>query len=291
MAISMKDLVEFPELEAFALEHIKITGSSFKGWQHAESLVWELKTDTDCYYLKAHRQSRKFQQEMFAYRNWTAVLGERVPQLIATKDTGQKAMILSGLAGTLVEQKVFEAKQYRQMYQQAGFLLRCFHDQPYIDSDIPLAQALPQRVASWSQRGQGIVSKTDLDWVASLVKHHASLLSSQNRVPCHRDYSPRNWLFDGQRLYLIDFEHAKANLFLSDFVRLTSYHFPGHEAWEEAFWQGYGRSLDDDESRMLDFLTAFEAMTTIVWATEHKDTPFRLMGEKTLERLKTSSDF
>ena len=56
-------------------------------WEHGESQVWRIETGSGPrVYLKAHRKEEKFQQELHAYRTWTAALGSEAPQLLAVRN-------------------------------------------------------------------------------------------------------------------------------------------------------------------------------------------------------------
>ena len=71
------------------------------------------------------------------------------------------------------------------------------------------------------------MSETRLDadlvsWARSILPS-TELFGGEPCVPCHRDYSPRNWLVceksTGLQWSLIDFERARLDLGYADFQR------------------------------------------------------------------------
>lgn len=282
-----KELADYPDVYAFALEHLELKCSRFRGWPHAESLVWQLDALTGAsFYVKVYRQARKYEQEVFAYRHFLEPLLEFVPRLVAEKPLGQRAILLTALPGKVLEGQSLKRSQQQALYTQAGALLRKLHDQSFHDQDIALDLAWQQRFKAWCLRGEAYLAKADIAWLAALLADALPHLRSYKRLPCHRDYSPRNWLVDGLRLRIIDFEHTRADLFLGDFQRLAAVYWPQAPDLEAAFWQGYGRNLNSEECYLLTVAMALEALTSIVWATEHQDEVFKAQGQKTLERLR-----
>ncbi|MCA9837815.1 MAG: aminoglycoside phosphotransferase family protein [Trueperaceae bacterium] len=281
-------LADYPDLEHFARTNVAYAAAQFVGWEHAESLVWKLKVEQgSAVYLKAHKQARKFEQELFAYQSWIN-FKDLAPQVLAIKRAGQRALLLAEVKGEVLEGLELSEKLWLEVYRQAGSFLAQFHALPYQDTDISLKDAFQQRLQAWRQRGRGIVPETDFGLLQAALEKVSSPLKNLRRVPCHRDFSPRNWLWDGSTLRFIDFEHARADLFLSDLVRLASYYFPRNSSFETAFWQGYGRQLTADEQNLLQYCCLQEAITTIIWAEEHQDSRFKRMAQQVFERLRQS---
>ncbi len=276
-------LLEFLRNELGSFEVIR-----FCGWDHAESNVWEVSANGKRYYLKQHKQPRKFQQEVYAYQNWTPQLHPFVPQLTAVKEK-PNALLLSALPGALVQETALDEAQEREVYRRAGAFLRRLHDSPFEDTDsVLLADALLKRSKAWVKRGEEVLGPRTVDWVRGRLEEAVNITRERGwtRVPCHRDYTARNWLLEGEDFYVIDFEHAKPDLFLSDFERLWSLVWQRRPGLETAFFEGYGRSLTDDEAGVLERLAAHGALVTVVWAREHGDREFEQQGRAVLERLR-----
>ena len=259
----------------------------FYGWQHAESNVWRVSSGEKRYFLKQHAQPRKFQQEVYAYQNWTPQLA-LTPDLIAI-DIDLSALLLSPVPGTLVQEVTLTPKQEQEVYRRAGAFLRRLHDLPFEDMDtLPLADALLMRSKSWLKRAQGLLDEQTIQWVSAQLGEAAQIVRERGwtRVPCHRDYTARNWLWAGDTLHVIDFEHAKPDLFLADFEKLRSLVWLHRSGLQDAFFEGYGRSLTDDEAGVLESLALHGALVMVVWACEHGDKTFERQGREVLGRLR-----
>jgi Ser/Thr protein kinase RdoA (MazF antagonist) len=264
--------------------------SRFCGWDHAESHVWELWTAAgETLYLKQHRQARKFRQEHHAYTAWVPALPRVTPTLVGARQGEPYALLMTAVPGTLAERVPLSHAHEVKLHRQAGSFLHALHGLPYEDADpVSLADAFVQRMAAWLPRVQEIVDRHDVDWVVARMHETLPLLESYRRVPCHRDYSPRNWIVNQQErleLYVIDFEHSRPDLALLDMERLWAGPWHTRPDLKDAFFEGYGRGLSDDEEQVLERLAALGALTTIGWAHEHGDAPFEQYGRELLARL------
>ena len=262
----------------------------FCGWEHAESLVWEFQTTAGAtLYLKQHRQIRKFRQEHHAYTAWVPALPSVTPILVGAHLAAPHALLITAVPGTLAENTLLSPAHELELHRQAGRFLRALHDLPHEDIDpVSLVDAFAQRMAAWLPRVRGLVEEGDIDWVISRMQEILPLLGSYSRVPCHRDYTPRNWLVHQAelQLYVIDFEHARPDLALLDMERLWAGTWPGRPDLKAAFFDGYGRNLTSDEEALLERCAALGALTTIGWAHEHGDVPFEQYGRDLLARLR-----
>lgn len=237
-------------------------------------------------FLKRHRSARKFLQELHAYRVWTPHLVPQVPRLLIAWE-GERALLLTAVPGTLAEG--LEPPYSEELFFEAGHFLKCLHTLPHHDADpLPVAEALKQRAAAWIERGRGRVVDELLARVQRGVTKAASIVTHLNlsRVPCHRDYTPRNWLVDlahdEMTFSVIDFEHARADLALLDTVRLETEVWLEHPEFKAAFFGGYG-ALSEEEEQVLHSLTALEALATLLWGFEHGDEEGVKRGQKGLE--------
>ncbi len=285
-----KDLNKHTELLDFATSSLgTIDKASFKGWDHAESQVWKITAQQANYYLKAHKQKNKYKQESYAYENWAKQIPEQCSQLIA-KQENLNSILLSSIEAEALEQQSLSARQEQASYEQAGQFLRKWHNLNYRDNDIDLTDAMQQRLKKWTQRAKNLVEDKEIAWVKEQTLELIFHLKDYTRVPCHRDYSGRNWLLDkDHKLWVIDFEHSRADFFLVDFERQYSSIWLTRPDLKEAFLAGYGKKINELEWQLLKRLSSFSALSTIVWAREHKDKAFEAFGWKQLERLKTQA--
>ena len=106
-------------------------------------------------------------------------------------------------------------------------------------------------------------------------------------VPAHGDAQPRNWVWDptASQLALIDFERAESAPAVRDLVRLEYGPWDRRPDLREAFLDGYGRALGDDELEVLECLAALDALGGIQWGRANNDPEVTNRSWRTFERL------
>jgi Ser/Thr protein kinase RdoA (MazF antagonist) len=292
----------------FATKHLGIIKKMTpRGWKHQETGVWELETEQGRAFLKNHRQSAKFEQELRAYLEFVPYTLKLTPRLLAYEQALQ-VMLLSAVPGESVDdlalaQKEPEAwinesqktvlldkslgtKQLTNIYKQAGQFLRSYHDVPYEDTESPnLEEAFWIRAESWFKRAEPFVAVKDIAWVREKVKEILPALRAMKRVPCHRDYTGRNWLWH-EKLYVIDFEHSRPDVWLFDLEKLWSEVWPNQPELKEAFISGYGHTITSEEEELLNGYTLLSCMTKIAWSMELGDYEYADWGRRILEHRK-----
>lgn len=311
-----------PELSSFAASTIgPLTEVGDLSWSHGESEVWRVVSRQKQAVLKVQRQARKFRSELAAYSEWLPLLapaleaGTKVPELLAVRSEHPRALLLSWEAGELLEGLTLAPEVETALHERAGRFLRGLHELPVegpesvpdaVPDDVPLAEAYLMRMDTWGQRASGIVESAVVEGVRSEVTAAMSFLESCTRVPCHRDFTPRNWLVTlpvplaagapeppladnvhtpPNALVVIDFEHAKPDLYLTDLQRLWAGMWRQRPDLKRSFMWGYGRDLSAVEERALRRLSALWALSTVVWAREHADAEFEESGWDVLRWL------
>jgi Ser/Thr protein kinase RdoA (MazF antagonist) len=134
-------------------------------------------------------------------------------------------------------------------------------------------------------RAEGVFSLPELGFVADCVAAMADGPEPE-LTPCHRDYTARNWLLDDGRVSVIDFEHARIDARIWDFLRLRHQRWPGRPDLREAFLSGYGRELTEAEETLLRQCGAYNAVTTVLWALDVGDRGFEQTGRASLDLLR-----
>ena len=118
------------------------------------------------------------------------------------------------------------------------------------------------------------------------VKEMLPALKTMKRVPCHRDYTARNWLWS-EKLYVIDFEHSRPDVWLFDLEKLWSEVWPSKPELKEVFMSSYGHNFTAEDELLLNGYTGLSCITKIVWSFEHDDNgEYAEMGRRILETLK-----
>jgi Phosphotransferase enzyme family len=104
-------------------------------------------------------------------------------------------------------------------------------------------------------------------------------------VPCHRDYTPRNWLARDGVQYVIDFEHARLDVWLADLAWLHLGIWPDRPDLKDAFLAGYSRQLSDTDHAILQDLAALTATWLVVKAREIRQPALEDAFRTALQRL------
>lgn len=231
------------------------------------------------YIAKQHSAAEKHRREVHAYHRWAPALGANAPQLLAA-DQATMTVLITALSG----QPVDGAGDIRS-HRQAGVLLRSFHD---AEPSRPLdgfQHWLTSRVSWWREQCLPLLSVRERQVID---QHLATLhgLGAPLGGPCHLDYQPRNWVTDhAGTLGVIDFEHARIDLQARDLVRLYFRCWPSHPGLREAFLDGYGRPLTDQEDQWIRCCGVIDVLTALVRGSQVDDAAMTAHGRATLRQL------
>jgi Ser/Thr protein kinase RdoA (MazF antagonist) len=158
----------------------------------------------------------------------------------------------------------------RSVAAEAGRALARLHAAPVTERDpCPLSAALSRRWrAAANQLGaRGIVLRNDA--VAAVDGVLRGVTSE--RVWCHRDCAPRNWLWaPGLRLQLIDLEHARPDWALLDVAR-AMLEIDGRDASAALFAAWSDESGIEPSTEALRAATVLEQARGLAWALRHGD--------------------
>jgi hypothetical protein len=211
-------------------------------------------------YIVKHHESRiKHDREVRAYQRWTPALGEKAPQLVAASSPA-RIIVVTALAGDACH----IASDAADIHRQAGALLRAFHDAAQPHRLPGYHDWLAGRAYYWTWKARGLLPERD----QAIIGAHLNALAAfdvQSGVPCHLDFQPANWLLDqAGTVRLIDFEHARFDLPVRDFVRLHFRIWATRAELRTAFFAGYGRDLTTTEQQMIWHLGALNTLTALV---------------------------
>jgi Ser/Thr protein kinase RdoA (MazF antagonist) len=251
-----------------------------RSWGHGETTVVEVRdSHAVSWFIKQYRDRERYDAELTAYVRWVPALGDRAPTLRAHHDE-LAALVLSAVPGHPGLDVWAEPAAHRQ----AGVLLRRLHDAERLT---PWTDFVPDKLRElqrWALRSDGLVARSDLDYARQQLSDLASL-GAPARVPCHLDFSPRNWLIADGSLHVIDFEWAGPEVWVNDLARL--YFGPWYERadLQEAFLDGYGRSIADADLAVLLACGVLNAVRLVVSAHERGDVPFEQSSREELTRL------
>lgn len=246
------------------------------------------------WFLKRHSERERYQTEIAAYRQWVPSLGDLAPRMHAADDALQ-ALIISAVPGmpapwpapATTGESNGENAADRAVHHDAGAMLRRIHE---------AKPAIP-----WNDFGSAKLAEFDLlsplatrlcterelraarEEVEALVG-----LGSPVKVPCHRDYTPRNWLIGPDSLCVIDFEWVRPDVWISDLARLHLDIWQYRPDLRDAFLRGYGRQLDDTDQAILQGCSVLTAVWLLVKAHEIGRQSFEAGIRIALQRLLTA---
>jgi Ser/Thr protein kinase RdoA (MazF antagonist) len=261
-------------------------------WAHGMSAVLRLRDARGVtWFAKQHRERDRHEAEVAAYRQWVPALSGHAPRLHAADDV-RSAIIVSAIPGNPVPWPAADlcalpdtdrlAEQGLQ--REAGVLLRRFHD---AQLPLPWGDWGAAKIAEFNSlipMASQLLGKRDLA-VARAQVETLSGLPCADRVPCHRDYTPRNWLVQDGVQYVIDFEHARLDVWLADLARLHLGIWPDRPDLKEAFLAGYGHQLSDTDHAILQGVAALTATWLVVKAREIRQPALEDAFRAALQRL------
>lgn len=249
-----------------------------RSWGHGDSRVIEVRDGAGItWFVKRHHGKDRYCREVSAYRDWAPALGDQAPTL-RSHDDALQVLVLSAVPG------VADTGRDPEIQRQAGTLLRQLHDAASPARWEDFAAEKRDEFEAWAARAAGLIEVRLLDFARAEVCGLAAL-GHPVRVPCHLDYSTRNWLVADGRVYIIDFEWAAPEVWVNDLARLYFGPWRDRPDLKDAFLEGYGRTIDPDDRAVLLGCGALTAVRTVVWARDHGDTPFEEAGRQNLQRL------
>jgi Ser/Thr protein kinase RdoA (MazF antagonist) len=243
-----------------------------------EAIVAEIIDSAEVrWFVKRHRSVDRYYRELTAYQRWVPALSDRAPRLRASNDT-TRLLVVSALPGA-------EPKRWSdpELLIQAGRILRAFHDAEDLGAWEDLVGDKQATLDYWLTRGPGLIAPRVINFVRRELDN-LEALPAPARVPCHGDFSPRNWLVAHGKLNLIDFGEAGADLWVSDLGRLIfGWHLPNDSLAD--LLEGYGRQPDRDELAMLRATYTAAVVGHIVWGHEHGNRDFEVSSRQLLDAL------
>ncbi|TCR22939.1 aminoglycoside phosphotransferase family protein [Streptomyces sp. BK205] len=258
------------------------------------SLVWELTYDTGRVFAKLSPNPTSFGRETRALREVAPGLKPGTIPLLRGTDARQQALLLSPVSGRPVKSLSLTIGGEQALHRQAGSWLRRFHGSPSdlsiqdrTDADAEIARAAVG-VDQHLERAWNLINAAE----RRIVRWHAAELSRVGPLPTafiHGDFQPRNWLLDTDRAAdgfgVVDLERARLHAVVADVVLLACGPWVERLDLEQAFWDGYGRELSDEEERALRCLSALDAASAISWGVPNGDREIVERGRATLARL------
>jgi hypothetical protein len=227
--------------------------------------------------VKGHLEQRHHDREVHAYERWVPATADRAPALLAA-DPSARVVVLSRLQGAPAP------LDDPAVYRDAGAVLRRFHGaEPPADGSGWLQDRVDGLERWIAEAEPGLLDDDEVAWARATIAPVLEM-PAPPLVPCHGDWQPRNWLWDGCRTLALDFERAEPAWWIKDVERMWHREWVERPALRDAFFDGYGRSPDELELAAIHALAALAHVSTIVWATVVGDEAFAEEGRARLAR-------
>lgn len=262
-------------------------------WEHQWASVVQLRDRTGReWFLKRHRDHDRYVAEVTAYLRWVPTLGNHAPTLRAHDDSHQ-AVILSALPGHPAPWPAPTPDPTRAdteiaTQRHAGALLRRLHSAHTTSPQPDYAAAKLYELELLAHQVTDLLTHDELGFARTEIQALIDL-PAPSLVPCHGDYSMRNWLLDDGKLYILDFEWARLDAWVSDLTRLHLGIWRTRPELREAFLDGYGRELDDSERALLRASAAVTAVWLVIKARESAQRSFEEANRDALHHLMTGA--
>lgn len=230
----------------------------------------------DRWFAKRVELGRHWQNEVRAYRSWTSAIEGQAPTLLAA-NAKLLTLLLSAVPGE--QAKPLDPASHRE----AGRVLRGLHEaRPERTGGPHLWERASRRLEAVFARDPELFSAAEMRFAREQTREMASL-QPRSRVPCHGDYKPHNWIVDEEgRLRVIDFAEARWHCPAFDFTRLYFGRWWKHPHLAAAFFEGYGRKLDEDERRFLRLHMVSNAVITTWYGHAHQSSRQESFGRQRL---------
>jgi hypothetical protein len=239
-----------------------------RSWEHGGAQVLQLRDAAGVpWFVKRQARAELYERERTAYQRWVPALGDRAPALRAHDDK-LGVLLLSAVPGAL------DYAAGAEVHHEAGSVLRRLHEAEELPVWNDFAAVKLAELESWTDQAAGLLDAAELDFARGSLRALEGI-PAPARVPCHLDYTPRNWLIsDAGRVHVIDFEWVTPEVWVNDLARLYYGYWRGRPDLRAAFLDGYGRTPTDDELAIMRGSYALSAVWMIVWAHEHGELAF-----------------
>jgi aminoglycoside phosphotransferase len=275
-------LLERPELLDYAGSVLgTVTPEADLSWDYAEAHVLDVADPTGRHWIVKHcYRARVFERETTALRDWAPAVGPGFAPRLVAADAASRTFVMDRLPGRA------GAASTSDMHRQAGVLTRRLHDLGPATPIEDFAGDMSEKLDAWLARIPGVVPVADVDWARARMRDLAAMAPTYATVN-HGDNQPRNWLLDDAgTVRLIDFGRAGIDAWIRDIERMYFAEWATDPDLEHAFFDGYGRALDDRDRERLRCLGAATSITGRLWAREHHNPDYEARLGKIADMLR-----
>ena len=275
----------------------------------ARTGVWRLTADSGRYFVKIHKEKRKWHPEIYAYKKWVSGYSPYAPKLIDTfEGDNSQGILLCDLEGVPLREVMLPEEKILRVYAKAGELTKQLHSltvgswfgvpdcegQPLRGSEVSAIDYMRMDFYKWC--GKALTDnylEKDETKLAVWALTNFDVYKDEPAIPINNDYTPGNWLVDsnGEFAGVIDFECMQWGLQADSFAILWLRYFVGRPMLEDAFFAGYGSNLADDKPKQVRHVCIKIGIANIVWGIEHSNKGNIKQGRALLKRIAKDDSF
>ena len=229
---------------------------------HGRVQTWLVRTDEGVLaaVLRWGLARRKLEQEHHvATEVWPRLPGS---PLLLEAEPAHGALLRTAVVGTPGETS-------DRAVAAAGRAVAALHALPLRDQDpVPLVDAVRLRAEAAARR---VPREPGVDEALALLDG-GQAFAGASRCWCHRDLQPNNWVWDGQVLGLIDWEHSRPDAPELDLAPLVP----------TSLWPAFAAAYGAIDRHRLRAAVALYGLVTLAWGVRHEDGAFADRGRVAL---------
>lgn len=230
--------------------------------------------------IKTHASQGAFDREYQALLFVTRRDLAGVPRLLADNRSARR-LTLERILGTSIPASEELAPG---LWHMAGHWLRELHGLPTRSVDaMTFGEAMRTRLSASLAHAQGALDASQREAIEAVMSRlERPQFASTDRVFCHRDFRPRNWMVrrDGT-FVVVDFEHARIDFLETDFARLVPY-FRTKPELARVFVKAYRDSRRSYNDERLRVALVVDALQTLAWGIQHAHEGYQAEGRTLL---------
>ncbi len=270
--------------------------------------VWKIGTSLGSYFLKLHKEEKKWHPEVYAYNNWSSSYKPYLPELVGVfQENNIQGVLVTAIDGVPLRDIDLPESKILNVYSCAGKLARNLHSSErgawfgIPDSKgRPLSEHYGEPVEymradfnRWFSKALTLdsLSKRELK-LAHWALDNVSVFSQEPPIPINEDYTPGNWLVNqqGEFVGVVDFECMYWGIEVDSFAILWERYFPRSPEAERAFFEGYGMNPSSERPLQVKHVCIKIGIADVVWGIEKNKKKNVELGRRILEAVQIQEE-
>lgn len=252
----------------------------------ARTGVWRIGNPSGNYFLKLHKESRKWHPEVYAYNNWISSYRPYAPELVGVfQKSNTQGILITGIDGIPLRDADLPESKTLNVYSCAGKLARNLHSsktgawfgipdcegRPLSEEYSDPVEYMRSDFNRWFSKAlrMNCLSKSELN-LARWALETVDIFSQELPIPINEDYTPGNWLVNQQGEFagVVDLECMYWGVEVDSFAILWERYFQHFREAEGAFFEGYGIDPSYERPLQVKHVCIKIGIADIVWGIE-----------------------